>query len=94
MTGLSLEELREVDEISYGLWTRCVTAEEQRDLPSLLALRDEIENNPYPVDPANPILKRMVEDGSGFDGYNAAMITLGYVRQLCLFYEISSIGHR
>lgn len=74
------------DDISLTLWKDHVSIEEQNDISTLKALLVEIEKNPYPVDTTNPILKRMTEDGTGFDGYNAAMMTLGYLRKICLYY--------
>ena len=74
------------DDIALGLWRRHVSAKEQGDKPTMKALLAEIQDNKYPVDTKNEILKRMMSDGSGFDGYNAAMMTLGYLRSICLYY--------
>lgn len=74
------------DDITLRLWKSYVSLEEQNDVSTLKALLAEIINNPYPVNTTNPILKRMIADGTGFDGYNAAMMTLGYLQNICLYY--------
>lgn len=85
--SVSLEAMEVIDEIAFRLWTTYVTPEEQADPEVMRNLRLDIETDPYPVNPENPILKRMVEDGAGFDGYNAAMITLSYISSLCSYFE-------
>jgi hypothetical protein len=85
------EKLRRIprivnDNISLTLWKRYVTVEEQNSNSTMNALLLEIDTNSYPVDTKNAILKRMIDDGTGFDGYSSAIVTLGYIRNICKYY--------
>ena len=74
------------DSLSLRLWGRCVSVEEQEDLAAMKSLLAELQRNPLPGGIHNPILNRMFKDGAGFDGFNAAMMTYGYLRHICQYY--------
>ena len=74
------------DGVSLRLWARCVSVEEENDVAAMKALLADVERMPYAGSVKNPILKRMVKDGAGFDGLNAAMMTYGYLKHICLHF--------
>jgi len=74
------------DDLTLRLWSRCVTEEEQNDVSIMKALLEDVQREPYPGRAKTSILKRMLEDGAGFDGLNAAMMTYGYLKHICQFY--------
>jgi hypothetical protein len=74
------------DNLSLMLWGRCVSVEEENDLATMKSLLTELHRMPYAGSIHNPILNRMVKDGAGFDGLNAAMMTYGYLQHICLYF--------
>jgi len=87
--SISPENLEKIDPISHGLWKRCVREDEQKNHVVMRALIDEITNRGMSAwDSNNEVVQRMLEDGMGFDGFQAAMMTLNYVRSLARYYEL------
>lgn len=87
----NINKLRQIprivnDSLSLRLWCRCVSVEEQEDLEAMKSLLAELQRNPFPSHVHDSILTRMVNDGAGFDGLNAAMMTYGYLQHICQYY--------
>lgn len=74
------------DDVTLRLWKRCVSEEEQKDVSTMKNLLEDVKRKPLPGGIETSILMRMFKDGAGFDGFNAAMMTYGYLEVICLYY--------
>lgn len=86
---ISPESFSKMDPIVVHLWSRFVRKRERWSLETMKELMYELEH----VDPCkskNKILKRMFDSGIGFDGINAAGVTINNLKSICKYYIVNS----
>ncbi|MFA6407366.1 MAG: hypothetical protein WCV80_01520 [Candidatus Paceibacterota bacterium] len=84
--GISLREMKKIDPISYALWRDYVKPHVKRSRLKVNGMKLIFEGGPSPKS-SNPVVKKIIKDGRGMDGFQAAMMTWNYLAALCRHQE-------
>ena len=79
--------MRKIDPISYAFWQTYIKPHVKRSLAKTRAMRLLLKAGPLPGN-KNPVIKRIIKDGRGMDGFQAAMMTWNYLTAICRHHEL------
>ena len=83
---ISPQRMRKIDIIAYSLWRKYIQPNVGRSRKKLKVIRLLLEAGPLLMS-SNPIIKKVIGDGRGTDGFQAAMMTWNYLAAICRYYE-------
>ena len=86
MRGMSPEKARARDLIAYHHWGAYVGPYVGRSIRRTREMRKFFERAPLPGNP-DPIFQKMVKDGRGMDGLNAAGVTFNHLVMMLRYHE-------
>ena len=83
---VSSQRERQIERASYYLWQKYVKPHVKRSLVRTRDFRRMMERGPMPGH-KNPIVRQIIRDGRGMDGFQSAMMTWGYLAAVCRHHE-------
>lgn len=84
--AVSPQEMRRIDPLSYDLWKKFIRPYVGRSMMRTRDMRQLLESGPSPTCP-NPVIKKIIKNGAGMDGFQAAMMTWAYLAAVCRHHE-------
>ncbi len=84
--AVSPERMKRIDPLSYGLWKKFIRPYVGRSRVRTREMRQVFESYPQASCP-HPVIKKIVRNGAGTDGFHAAMMTWTYLAGVCRHHE-------
>lgn len=87
--GVSPKRMKKIDGIAHDLFVAYVSPyikRSKRRAAEMLAL---FERKPMATS-SHPVIKKIIRDGRGVDGMQAAMMTWGYLAAICRYKVVTS----
>jgi acid phosphatase family membrane protein YuiD len=78
--------MKRIDPISYDIWYEFVRPYVKRSIKRTKEVRVLFSKGPMPSH-SHPLVKKIIKNKAGMDGFQAAMMTWGYLAAMCRFHE-------
>lgn len=84
--SFSPKRMKQIDGIAYDLWKAYVQPYVKKSRRRASEMKLLFESRPGPGS-SHPVIKKIVKDGRGIDGWHAAMMTWDYLAAVCRYQE-------